>query len=208
MNLKPLAFLAAALSIAATPSAYAFFAPTYDVAVTDTITYDNVSLYSYAYKVTNQSTCFGNCGDTLLGKPIDTFVMGLRTYEIPFFTDAGIINIASPMGWSYHILPQDTFNLGFGAGTLQWYALSDDAFIKMNHSLTDFTYQTAFAPGKGPFMTTFGYGDAVVGDPGIPLSPNAILAGIGQAGQVPEPASALLLLAGLGALVARRRAAK
>ena len=71
-----------------------------------------------------------------------------------------------------------------------------------------FSYQTLYAPGKGPFSAAFGNTDEFIGDPAVPLSPNAIRAGIGQPTQVPEPATGLLMLAAAGALVARRRFAR
>ncbi|HEY0063118.1 MAG TPA: PEP-CTERM sorting domain-containing protein [Telluria sp.] len=205
MNLKPLAIVAAALSLTATPSAFAWYAPTLNVVVTDTVSQIAPQEWHYSYSVDNQTTCFGNCWDTVLGRPINTYVLGVHTFSIPFFSDAGIIDIASPSGWTYQILNNDSFNLGFGAGTLQWYATADSAYIAMDAALGGFSYSTLYAPGKGPFSTQFGNTETFVGDPAIPLSPNAILAGIGQPNAVPEPATGLLLLAALGALTARRR---
>jgi hypothetical protein len=51
--------------------------------------------------------------------------------------------------------------------------------------------------------------DTCLGESAVPLTPNAILAGIGNAATpVPEPETGVLMLAGLGALLARRRAAR
>lgn len=207
MHLKSLALLVATLGCAAAPSAFAFYAPTLNISVTDQTDQLAQTDWLYQYTVNNLSTCFGNCGDTVLGKPIYQYILGVNTFSIPFFDDGAITDIKAPAGWSYQILATNTFNLA-NAGTLQWSATADNAYVALGASLAGFSYHTTFAPGKGPFQTGFGGGDTFAGDPAIPMSPHAILAGIGNATQVPEPATGVLMLAGLGALLARRRAGR
>lgn len=205
MILKPLAILAAALSFAvASPTASAWYAYNPQITVTD-INGQQGGQWTYQYTVNNQTTCFGNCADTVGGYSIENYLLGVNTFAIPYFSDAFIDNINTPQGWSFHILGEDTFNLGFGAGTLEWFAVDPNAFIAKDASLGGFSYTTVFAPGKGPFSATLGNATGFIGDPAIPLSPNAILAGITQPNAVPEPATGLLLLAAMGALAARRR---
>jgi hypothetical protein len=209
MTLKPLAILVAALSCAAAPSAFAWYAPTYNTVVTDTTTQLAPSDWLYRYTVDNLTDCHGSCSSTVGGRSVNAYLLGVGTFSVPFFTDAGIIDIAAPAGWAYRVLGTDMFELGFGAGTLQWYATADNAFIARNATLSDFSYHTAYAPGKGPFQVSFGNNDTLVGDPAVPLSPNAIKAGIhSNATPVPEPATGMLMLGALGALFARRRSAR
>lgn len=203
MNFKPAALLVTALACSMPLSASALVAFT-PIATADTTVEQIGSLWQYNYKVTNLSTCWGNCLDTIVGKPILTYWMDVTTYAIPFFSDAGITQIDSPAGWTYQILADDTFGLGFGAGTLQWSTVGEAAGIALNASLSDFSYRSAYAPGKGPFTASLRIGDTFAGDPGIPLSPNAILAGIGAPpAAIPEPQTWLLFLSALGILAAR-----
>jgi hypothetical protein len=202
MNFKPAALLVIALvcSMPFSASALVAFNP---AATAETTVEQSGSEWLYNYKVTNLSTCWGNCLDTIMGKPILTYWMDVTTYSIPFFSDAGITNIASPAGWTYQILSDDTFNLGFGAGTLQWTTVGEVPGIALNAALSGFSYRSLYAPGKGPFEMALRVGERYPGDPGIPMSPDAIKAGIGQPAQVPEPQTWLLFLSALGVLGAR-----
>lgn len=209
MKFKSLAVLFAALSFAAvTPSASAWYAYTTNVAVVDSNYVTVPGQWTFHYALTNNTNCFGQCSGTVQGKSISEYLLGVHTFSIPFFDDAGIVDINAPAGWTYSILAADTFNLGYGAGTLQWSTTDESAFIARDESLGGFSYNTVYAPGKGPFSAQFGNSSEYIGDPAVPLSPNAILAGIGQPAQVPEPATGLLMLAAAGALVARRRFAR
>ena len=207
MNLKPIAILVAALGCAAAPSAYAWYAPTFNVSVTDNTVQLAPTDWIYHYTVNNLTDCFGGCGGTVQGRPINEVILGVGTFSIPFFDDGAITSISAPAGWTYQILATNTFNLA-NAVTLQWSATDDSAFIARDASLGGFSFHTAYAPGKGPFQSGFGSNDVFAGDPAIPMSPHAIAAGIGNAAQVPEPATGVLMLAGLGALLARRRAGR
>lgn len=206
MRLKSAAIAIALASALASPTASAWVVGVADVKVTDQISMAN-SIWNYNYTVSNASWCFGNCSDTIGGQPIGTAFLGTREFSVPFFDDAGIADIVSPTGWSYSITNIDTFSLGQGAGTLTWSAASTGDYIATGASLNGFSYDTAFAPGKGPFQAVIGSGTSIIGDPAVPLSPKAIAAGIQGAtppSQVPEPQSMLLILAGLGLLAANR----
>lgn len=206
MRLKSVAVAIALTSALASPSAFAWVAGVADVTVTDQISFSN-SVWNYNYTVTNASWCLGNCSDTIGGLPIGAAFLGTREFSVPFFDDAGISDIASPFGWSYSITSTDTFSLGHGAGTLTWSAASTGDYIATGANLNGFSYNTAFAPGKGPFQAVIGAGTSIIGDPAVPLSPKAIAAGITGApppSQIPEPQSMLLILAGLGLLAASR----
>jgi hypothetical protein len=203
IRLKSTAILFAVLTTLASPSASAWYAYDVKVNVSD-VTNVEQSVWQYSYNVQNQTTCFGGCSGTVMGVPIREYLLAVREFSIPFFSDAGITDIASPSGWQYQILSEDRFNLGFGAQTLQWTATNDESGIAYGMAGGGFAYKTLFAPGKGPFYAGFGGGESIIGDPAIPLSPNAIAAGIGAPNAVPEPGSIALLLAGFGALVARR----
>jgi hypothetical protein len=209
IRLKPAALIFATLTLVAAPSAFAFYGSVTSVNVIDA---GNMAqpMKNYAYLVDNQTTCFGSCSGTVQGYSIHDYLLAVRKFSMPYFSDADIFAISSPSGWSYEILADDTFNLGFGAGTLQWKADNNFSGIAMSANLGGFSYMSPFAAGKGPFLATFGNAETFLGDPAIPLSPNAILAGLGPVNEVPEPASYLLVLAGVAALVARRtvRAAK
>lgn len=203
IRLKSSAILFAVLTALASPSASAWYASTTHVNVTD-MNFQQQSAWQYSYALQNNTTCFGRCSDTVLGYSIPEYMLAVREFSIPFFSDAGIIDIASPTGWAYQILNEDRFNLGFGAGTLTWTATTDQSGIAMNANLGGFSYTSLFAPGKGPFSAGFGNGESFVGDPAIPLSPNAVAAGIGAPNSVPEPGSIALILAGFAGLALRR----
>jgi len=203
IRLKSTALLFAVLTTLASPSASAWYASNPQVSVVDSNTLQQ-SVWQYSYTVFNDTTCFGRCYDTVLGYSIPEYMLAVREFSIPFFSDAGITDIASPTGWQYQILNEDRFNLGFGAATLTWTATTDQSGIAMDANGGGFSYKTLFAPGKGPFSAGLGNGESFIGDPAIPLSPNAIAAGIGAPSAVPEPGTIALILAGFAGLALRR----
>lgn len=176
------------------------------VGAADQVTTLSAGQWAYAYTVTNDTTCFGNCGDTIRGKPIIDYALAVREFALPYFGDAGITSIHSPADWQFSIVDADWFALGQGAKTLVWTAQTDTAGIAaLGASLGGFGYSAAFAAGKGPAWTALGdstsflvYGRSVLSDLAIPRSPNAIAAGIPILTAVPEPQIYALLLAGLG----------
>lgn len=209
IRLKSAALMLALAASLATPSAFAWYATTPKIEVLDQTVMNEPSVWSYQYTLLNQSTCFGSCSGTVQGLSIKGYLLSVREFAIPYFSDAGIFDIASPTGWTHTISTVDTFDLGFGAGTLTWSTVADDAGIVMNTSRNGFAFQTAFAPGKGPFSASLNNGVSYLGDPAIPLSPRAIEAGLlpmNAPTDVPEPQSILLMLAGLGLLAATRAA--
>lgn len=129
----------------------------------------------------------------------------MREFALPYFDDAGITTILSPTGWQSRIDPADRFSLGFGARTLIWSAQADGAGIALGASIGGFNYAAGFAAGKGPFTATLGNLQSRVGDPAIPLSPNAVAAGIAPLAPVPEPPIHVLLLIGLATIAVRLR---
>jgi hypothetical protein len=207
IRLKSTAILFAVVAALASPSASAWYASRTQVNVTD-MNNQQQSGWQYSYALQNNTTCFGRCSDTVLGYSIPEYMLAVREFSIPFFSDAGIIDIAAPTGWAYQILNEDRFNLGFGAGTLTWTATTDQSGIAMNANRSGFSYTALFAPGKGPFSAGFGDGELFIGDPAIPLSPNAVAAGIGAPSSVPEPGTIALILAGFAGLALRRTARK
>ena len=171
------------------------------VGVVDQVTALSAGQWAYAYTVTNDTTCFGDCGNTVQGKPIIGFVLAVREFALPYFGDAGITAIHSPADWQFSIVDADRFALGQGAKTLVWTAQTDTAGIAaLGASLGGFGYSAAYAAGKGPFSAALGNGSSYLGDPAIPRSPNAIDAGIPLLTAVPEPQTYALLLAGLAAV--------
>lgn len=162
------------------------------------------SIWRYEYTLTNNTTCFGGCGSTDGGKPISSYVLGVRQFAVPYFDDAGVMTLMAPEGWIVQIVAEDIFELGHGAQALVWSASIDDAGIAIDASLNGFAYEALFEPGKGPFSATLGNGNAMYGDPAIPLSPNAVAAGILPLNPLPEPPSYLLMLAGIAILAMAR----
>lgn len=162
-------------------------------------------IYTFDYALTNTTVCTVNCTGTTTGHSIPGYILALREFAVPYFTDAAITAITAPMDWTWHIVATDLFNLGHSAEALVWDAQTETAGIALGATLDGFGFQSTFGPGKGPFQGTLGGGGTIAGDPAIPLSPNAIAAGILplDVPSVPEPATlALLALAlfGVGAL--------
>jgi hypothetical protein len=174
------------------PSVYAFTAPT--VVVADNNFLSNAT-WSFNYTVENINPD---------GAGIRS--LAIKEFVVPYFSDANITTIVSPIGWTPTIVNTDLFQLGNNAEILDWTTANQG--IAAGSSLTGFGYLSSYAPGKGPFEVTFMTGNTFDGDPGIPLSPNAIAAGI-VALPVPEPETYTLMLAGLGLIgVAIRRRQK
>ena len=207
-SVKPAGLILATWCCIFSPSVQALYFPgPAAVAVTDTTTLDSSAIWTYSYSLRNNTTCFLSCSDTVNGKSISGYVLAVREFAVPYFADAQISSIFSPAGWAYTISTGDRFNLGNTAGALIWFATSDLSGIALDASLGGFGYQTLYGPGKGPFSATLGNLSSFHGDPAIPLSPNAIAAGIAPVSSVPEPESYLLVLLSLVAVASlgRRR---
>ena len=192
-------FFASALVLA--NSAHAFVSTTPNTVISDSVTQINSTDWSYGYTLTNLTECFGNCGDTIQQKPIIDYWLTLSDFYIPYFSDAGIKNISSPTAWSVTIeVNNDVFNLGNGAGVLHWSTALGQG-IPVNGVLSGFGYEANFGPAKAPFQTKLTDGSIFLGDPLIPASPNAILAGLPPVpSQIPVPPTIYLFISGLVAL--------
>lgn len=197
--------LTAAITLA-TPAAHAFYlVPFTGSDIDDDIVYLPPSTWRYTYTLTNTTTCMGNCLDTVGGLSITDYILSIREFAIPYFDDADIATILSPSNWTYSISSTDVFNLGFGAKAIVWEAVTDNAGIALGATLGGFGYESSYEPGKGPYSFTLGNGTTSYGDPAIPLSPNAVAAGISPLSNVPEPEQYLLNLVGIAALATRLR---
>lgn len=197
--------LAAAMTLA-TPAAHAFYivADT-GAGIDDGIGHPDANTWSYTYTLTNTTTCLGNCLSTVGGVSIADYILSIREFAIPYFDDAGITAILAPSNWTYSISSTDVFNLGFGAKAIVWQAVTDNAGIALGATLGGFGYESSYEPGKGPYSFTLGNGTTSYGDPAIPLSPNAVAAGILPLSNVPEPEQYLLTLVSIAALATRLR---
>jgi hypothetical protein len=199
-------FAASALTLA---SSMLFASPSYGVCVSgglpsveDFVTPTGLGSYQYSYKV-SLSPSIGCVSAGRIGV--------VSRFAVPYFTDAGITSIDSPTGWSYTIADIDTFELGFGAKTLQWAVdtmAPSAVYISLGGSLSGFGYTANYGPAKGPFLVSGG-GNTVIGDPAIPGSPNALAAGLEPMGitAVPEPSGGAFLYSLLvaGVIVRFRR---
>lgn len=200
--LKTLAF-AAAITLA-TPCANAFYlVPATGANIDDGTGHPGENVWSYTYTLTNTTQCMGNCLDTVGGLSISDYILSIREFAIPYFDDAGITNILSPSDWSYSISSNDLFSLGFGAKAIVWQAITANAGIALGATLGGFGYEAGFEPGKGPYSFTLGNNTTTYGDPNIPLSPNAVAAGITSLNSVPEPEHYWLALVAIAALAPR-----
>jgi hypothetical protein len=165
------------------------------VIVTDNDTYDSVNkVWNYNYSVNNVNP-----------DGIGLARLAIKEFIIPFFPDANISSITSPTDWTATIINTDEFSLGNNAEIIDWVTSSN--FIATQSTLSGFGYTSTYAPGKGPFETLNQINSLFLGDPAVPLSPNAIAAGIQP---IPEPETYAIIVAGLGVLgvVARRRKSK
>ena len=206
MSLRTLAAAAAACLALSFPSAHAAVAtPGPALRIADSVIVNFGGRWNYDYTLTNNTQCFVNCSGTVLGKSVSGYVLAVREFALPYFDDAGITTILSPNGWLSRIDPADRFGLGFGARTLIWSAQTDSAGIALGASLGGFNYGADFAAGKGPFSAALGNLQSLIGDPAIPLSPNAVSADITPLNPVPEPPIHVLLLIGLAAMAATLR---
>lgn len=203
---KLAATVLALATVFAAPAASAFYAAVPKAIVIDQ-TSGGAGSWTYGYSVLNSSYCaFGNCSGTVLGEPVDA-LLAIGKFSVPYFDDGSISNIVSPTGWSYAVSTTDTFELGAGAGTLTWSSSDPAHVIAIGGALGGFSYNSIYAPGKGPFEAVLRNGASVIGDPAVPLSPHAVAAGllpIGTVSPVPEPQSWMLLLAGAGMVAAMR----
>ncbi len=176
-----------------------------------TVTAAGSGSYDYAYTVSGWS---GSC-TSFYGAA--AYV--INSFQMPYFSDAGITAIQSPTGWSYAIEATDTFGLGSGAETLVWtastgYGIDPSDGTAPAGSLSGFGYKAGYSSVYSPAGELIGTDPYLITvDPALPGSPAALAAGLvpttfPSASAVPEPSSALALLAGIGLLgfVRRRRA--
>jgi PEP-CTERM motif len=194
--------------ISSTPLAQAFFSVSnLGSSIVSNVTLTGPDEWTYSYALTNTATCFGNCSDTSAGKPIDTYLLSIREFSLPFFADYGgftLETITSPADWSWSVenspFVKDDGSTIHGSQTLLWTAQTDTAGIALNGNKGGFGFIATFSAGYAPYSVSYPTLGTFHGDPPIPLSPLAIAAGIQP---VPEPHSALLLALGLGALALR-----
>jgi hypothetical protein len=146
----------------------------------------------------------------------------LTHFYLPYFSDANISNIGvpspnnsflPPVTWAYTVDPNtDLFNLGFGAGIIDFqvtslFNVAPGQFLPGvgYYGDFDFTFTSTYAPVKGPYamlLTNYDNGaysstTTLFGDPSIPGSPNTLAAlGITPA-PAPEPEMPELIAVGV-----------
>jgi hypothetical protein len=173
-------------------------------------------LLHFSYAITNTASW------TVNGS---SYSSPLVRFTVPYFADSGITNITAPVGWSYAIYAEDSFNLP-GSKTLTWSGsvlVSGSpcnipgngnpnciaSAIQPGETGVGFGFDTPLpAAAKAPYRSDFytqvtPYTFYDLGDPPIPASPQALAAGL-QPLPVPEPATWALWLLGAAALTARR----
>ncbi len=152
--------------------------------VTSSVTALGNGSWSYQYTVSYDG--FGSDGDALV------------SFDIPYFSDAGITAVTAPAGWSWSFesvgapdgtsgwggtaLWQDPADPNFqgaaspfttGGQVLHWYAAAGG--IGLGGGLGGFGYEASYPGTKAPhqleFSTLFGGDLLVTGDPLIPDSP-------------------------------------
>jgi hypothetical protein len=147
-------------------------------AVSSTVTDTNQGLYMYSLVVSNP-----NCGTA----PLNGFFL-------PYFSDAGIMNLTAPNGWTVNVdLNTDLFGLG---GGIISFLPSTPMVLDRRGSIGGFSFKSTYAPVKGPFavsMTISGARSLLFGDPLIPASPSTLQA----LGIIPEPCVTALLALGI-----------
>src|SRR5574343_260780 len=196
-----LCFLLACIGLSGQASAWIAVNP--GAASVSTIVSGNAGRWDYSYSVTNMTTCAtGQCETvTILGIPVSD-QLRLVQFVVPYFTDYNLTNVVAPANWTWHIDTTDIF--GFGIPTAQalvWEASNLMNGVEMGSTLGNFGFQAAYSAGYGPFQGQLGLGSVFFGDPPVPLSPEAVRAGLSlmPSSSVPEPSSfALLVLAVLG----------
>jgi hypothetical protein len=155
---------------------------------TATVTDSQVSPGEYLYDVT-----LNNTGTTTIGTFWFSWVPGLN------FMSATPTNISSPTGWTDHV------TTGPGSA-IQW--LGGSNVLAPGNSLNAFSFMSTETPAQlGGFApspnqayavtTSFVYSGAPFSDSGYQFT-----APVGPAPAVPEPATAWLVLSGLGGLAA------
>jgi len=162
-----------------------------------TVTPTGSGSFNYSYTVFGDvSSCVGFYGSS-------NFYV--NQFEVPYFPDAGVTTITSPAGWSYRILPTDTFSLGHGAETLVWTStlgpgIAPSAGFTPASSLSGFGYTDSYAPVAGPAALRYADGYTDTFDPALPGSNTALADGLQPTSYpvspVPEPSSWALFAAG------------
>jgi hypothetical protein len=172
-----------------------------------TVTAEGADGYAYAYTVTGAQ---GSC--PLFYGP-EPYAIG--SFQLPYFSDAGITDIRSPAGWTYAIVDTDEFGLGSGAETLVWTATGGATIGAASSegpagSLSGFGYTASYSSvySQAGVQTVSGAFPILV-DPALPGSPDALAAGLvpttfPSASVVPEPSTLLTMFAGLGLVMAAR----
>lgn len=181
---------------------FAFFgSPGPDVVIAESISTPAANTWLYTYALTNNTKCFGNCGDTVGGKSITSYVLSVRQFALPYFTDSTTSSIVTPMNWTAEISNIDIFALGSNAGAILWTATSDTSGIALGISLTGFGFTSSIAPGESPASIKLGDSSSQSSISAIPLSQFAIQAGITPISTVPEPSAYIFLLGGMAGLL-------
>lgn len=136
-------------------------------------------------------------------------ILAVTDFYLPYFSDMGITHVMTAAGWNFNIeASNDVFNLG--GGVMHFSTANRPTTSDIFSLATTASFDAAFDGTKGPYKVSMynplnGSSTSLLGDPLIPASP-LTLAGLARgAGAVPEPGSALLLLAGVMGLAATTR---
>ncbi len=164
------------------------------------------NLTTYNYEI--QTNCFGSCSDTILGVSIPNLYKADNFY-VPYFPDAGVLSISSPVGWSAVVEDSnDLFTLGSSAGVIHWTASAGNE-LALYSSLSGFIYTSSIASSvEAPFRFQYNFdGRSIDGNLPIPGSSLALKAGLPILTAVPAPAAAWLFGSGLLGVIgfARRK---
>jgi len=132
----------------------------------------------------------------------------LTTLVLPYFSDSHAA-ISAPTGWTWQIVSDDLLNVGHGAGTLIFSAVSTSSALVPHATLSGFLISSTFssiqatafqATTVGLLTTDYYFAAATFGYdlmPLIPGSPMAVAALEFPTTPVPEPSAWVLLALGL-----------